>query len=120
MARMVTAHRLGNPLEQLDIEVLDEPGPGGANHAYLVEPPDKTWKLGVKFQSGAVATNGHNGVTQEALIGLCIDRLSSFQKGPCPCYENHMALTKLHEALMWLNKRTHGRVENGTEGKQVK
>jgi hypothetical protein len=40
--------------------------------------------------------------------------------GKFPCRENSIAITKLEEALMWLNKRTADRVKRGVEGKNLK
>jgi hypothetical protein len=33
-----------------------------------------------------------------------------------PCRENAVAITKLDEALLWLEKRTRVRIERGVEG----
>ena len=33
-----------------------------------------------------------------------------------PCRENAMAITKLDEALMWLEARTKNRITRGVEG----
>jgi len=70
----------------------------------------------LNFQNGPIAENGVNGITQEALIAVCIDHLESFQTGPYACRENAIALTKLQEAQMWLHKRTLDRMERGVEG----
>jgi hypothetical protein len=37
-----------------------------------------------------------------------------------PCRENALAITKLDEALLWLEKRTRDRVARGVEGKHEK
>jgi hypothetical protein len=68
------------------------------------------------FQNGPVKDFGMNGITQEALITICIDRLRSFQDGDYKCRENAIALTHLEEALMWLQKRTRDRIARGVEG----
>jgi hypothetical protein len=47
---------------------------------------------------------------------ICIDRLRSFQSGDFKCRENALALTKLEEALHWLNHRTRDRQSRGVEG----
>lgn len=36
------------------------------------------------------------------------------------CRENAIVITKLEEALMWLNKRTEDRKQRGVEGKHLK
>lgn len=57
-----------------------------------------------------------DGTTNEEVIELLIDRLN-YLNGKFPCRENAIAITKLDEALMWLNKRTADRVKRNVEGK---
>ena len=100
--------------------VNDEPGAGGANHNYTVygkegEKPD--FVVGnIKFQEGPIKEAGVNGVMNEDLIAIVIDRMQGFQSGQYKCRENAVALTKLEEALMWLRKRTQDREDRGVEG----
>lgn len=121
--RTVTTH-VANPLnDKLVIEVLDRPGAGGANHEYLIHLPAESTR-GVKqtlinFQNGPIAEKGINGITQEALLAICIDRLQCFQKGGFACRENAIALTKMEEAMHWLHHRTKQRMLRGVEGKNV-
>lgn len=70
----------------------------------------------VKFQKGPIKENGVNGCCNEDLIAMVIDRLQSFQESPYKCRENALAITKLEEALQWLNWRTRGREKRGVEG----
>ena len=104
-----------------EINVLDEPGAGGACHLYSViqrASGDTTREFAnIKFQEGSVKEHGVNGCFQEDLINICIDRLRSFQAGDFACRENALALTKLEEALHWLNHRTQDRQNRGVEGK---
>ena len=121
--RTVTTH-VANPLnDKLVIEVLDRPGAGGACHEYLIHLPAEATR-GVKqtlinFQNGPIAEKGINGITQEALLAICIDRLQCFQKGVFTCRENAIALTKMEEAMHWLHHRTKQRMLRGVEGKNV-
>lgn len=107
---------------QLTITVTDEPGAGGANHAYSIEwdTPDNEYstidQVFIGFQNGPIKESGVNGVTQEALLAIVIDRLRSFQAGPFSCRENAIALTHVEEALMWLQRRTVARIKRGVEG----
>lgn len=48
------------------------------------------------------------GTTNEEVIEMLLDRLRE-QNKRVPCRENSIALTKLEEALMWLDKRTRKR-----------
>lgn len=57
-----------------------------------------------------------DGTTIEAVIGVALARVQ-FLNGKFPCRENSVAITKLEEALMWLNKRTEDRKSRGVEGK---
>jgi len=105
------------------VECMDEPGAGGACHEYKVVCVDDTDCLElakVSFQKGFVKESGVNGCHQEDLIAIVIDRLQHFQKGDYSCRENALAITKLEEAMMWLNKRTQDRKNRGVEGTSVK
>ena len=42
--------------------------------------------------------------------------LQSFQESEYKCRENAIAITKLEEALMWLNKRTQDRIKRKVAG----
>ena len=104
------------------VVVLDEPGEGGACHQYEVLEADGSDVIGVisatvNFQNGPIGENGVNGCHHEDLIAIVIDRLRSFQAGDFRCRENALALTKLEEALHWLNHRTNERMKRGVEGK---
>lgn len=88
---------------------MDRPGPGGACHQYEIftheEQGDGQSVCRLHFQEGPVKDAGINGVQHEALVAVIIDRLQAFQTGPYSCRENAIAITKLEEALMWLDKR---------------
>lgn len=57
-----------------------------------------------------------NGTTNEEVIACLIDRITGLNAGPWSCKENACAITKLEEALMWLNARTAKRQARGVEG----
>ena len=72
------------------------------------------------IQEGAVElVTISDGTTNEELIEVLINRLV-YLGNKFPCRENSIAVTKLEEALMWLNKRTQDRVKRGVEGKHQK
>ena len=114
--------------------VTDEPGQDGACHNYsigrsVVAPPNEelTRKIfpadvfgRIKFQNGPVKEFGVNGCHQEDLLAIVIDRLKNFQSGDLACRENAIALTKIEEAMHWLNHRTNERIKRGVEGTTVK
>lgn len=63
-----------------------------------------------------IAEHGVNGITNEALIAIVIDRLQGAQQGPFKCRENALAITELESASFWLAKRTLDRMTRGVEG----
>lgn len=116
--REITAHKVNGVNDGITIEVIDDPGPGGANHEYNClygAYPDVL----IKFQKGCIAEAGVNGLTHEVLLAIVADRLQSFQAGPFPCLENERALAYTRDALEWLQKRTKARVARGVEGKVI-
>jgi hypothetical protein len=126
--REITEHKVNEANEALKIQVLDEPGAGNANHSYVifadeskvVTKPGITVYTQLNFQNGPIKECGVNGVTQEALLAICADRLRSFQSGPYACKENAVALTHIETAQLWLQKRTRERLARGVEGTHEK
>jgi hypothetical protein len=59
-----------------------------------------------------------DGTTNEELIEMLLNRMNYLQS-KFPCRENAIAITKLDEALLWLNKRTSDRIKRNVEGKQI-
>jgi hypothetical protein len=120
--RKVEDHIVNPTNDVISITVMDEPGAGGANHEYQIayDAEIKGRSLcTLSFQNGGIDEVGVNGITQEALLAVCIDRLRSFQRGPYSCRENAIALTKLEEGLHWLQQRTLDRMRRGVEGRQA-
>lgn len=130
--RQLTDHIVsGDQAVQLNIEVQDEPGQGGANHLYHITGFNSgtnssdpwTARHGqsathstVLFQNGPVKEVGVNGITQEALLAIVIDRLRSFQAGPFASPYNGTALAHCEAALFDLQNRTRARIARGVEG----
>lgn len=101
----------------------DEKGAGGAHHVYVVKktPEENDKKPGevlgmICFQNGPIKEAGVNGVANEDLICIVIDRLSGFQSGLWACQENADAKMYLEEALCALRSRTMKREARGVEG----
>ena len=123
--RTLEGHKINPVNDQIRIEVMDEPGQGGACHEYQLSWPlkgshDGFADLRIGFQNGPIAEYGVNGVTQEALLAILIDRLECFQAGPYACLENAVALTHLEEAMKALLSRTKARMARGVEGTHEK
>jgi len=118
--RTIEDHKVNQCNDKITLTVTDKPGAGGANHCYRMEySPDNNGYMQAQtltFQNGPIAEVGVNGVTQEVLLAICIDRLRSFQAGEYRCRENAIAITKLEEAQMWLHSRTRSRMVRGVEG----
>lgn len=129
MTRELINHKVNPANDVLKIEVLDEPGAGGANHLYRIggfntgSNPSGNGEVSeqfVLFQNGPIGEVGVNGVTHEALLAIVADRMRSFQAGPYACRENALALTKIEEAQMWMHSRTLARMRRGVEGTHEK
>lgn len=117
--RSIEIHR-GSDLNQKLFIGADEAGPWGASNRYRIGDITATGSiLEINFQKGAMKDVGFNGISDEALMAIVIDRLRGFQRGPFSCRENAIALTKMEEALHWLNARTKDRMERGVEGKSI-
>ena len=105
-----------------EVKVLDEKGAGNANHKYEVVLAENRNIVvcEVNFQNGPIKESGVNGVMNEDLIAIVIDRMRGFQSGNYACRDNAIVLTKLEEALMWLRNRTNEREARGVEGTSEK
>ena len=75
--------------------------------------------LGIEivWQNGPVQdAGGRNGAFIEDLLGICAARLQFYQNGEFRCRENALAITKIEEAVHWLEHRTRDRQARGVEG----
>ena len=70
----------------------------------------------IHFQEGPIKECGVNGVCNEDLINMVIERLERFQETEFRCRENALAITAFEEGLLWLRKRTMSREQRGIEG----
>lgn len=60
-------------------------------------------------------STSEDGTTIEELLRVGIERLSDLSRR-VSCRETSIAITKMQEALMWLNERTKDRIKRGVEG----
>lgn len=113
------------------VYAADEPNPvHGANHHYIINAVEEAqtsdgWdrsisEVEIEFQNGALQETGCNGITDQALLAVVLDRLRGFQSGQFSCRENSIAITKLEEALLWMGKRANDRAMRGVEGTHQK
>lgn len=117
--RKLTDHIVNPANNRIEILVMDEPGHGGACHEYQVDidgGESGARRLWFNFQNGPITEAGVNGLTHEVLLAILADRLRGFQSGSYACRENGIALVKIEEAQLWLQKRTRDRMARGVEG----
>lgn len=115
-----------------DVYRVDAPGVGGACHNYLVVKTGseasefcggyynfkKEDIVGaICFQHGPRAeASSVRGILDTDLLEIVRDRLVAFNKGEFATRENAIAITKIEEALLWINKRVDDRAERGVLG----
>jgi hypothetical protein len=116
--RLLTSHKVNGLNEAIEIRVMDQPGAGGACHEYhFVLSGNNGAQLvqGIHFQEGPISTADVNGISIEALLAVCQDRLEGFQSSEHRTRENALALTHIQEAMHWLHHRTRDRIARGVE-----
>jgi hypothetical protein len=128
--RELTDHIVDGKCANLTVEVLDEPGQGGACHHYAISgfhtktnPSADTGRdddtiCHILFQNGPINEdgNGPNGIQNEDLLAILIDRMRGFQSGPYACEFNEEALGLLERALQVMQERTRDRLARNVEG----
>lgn len=70
----------------------------------------------LNFQDGPIPENGYNGLIDEALTVVLIDRLKHWQAGPYANEANARALLALEESMLWRVSRTLERKSRNVEG----
>lgn len=75
--------------------------------------------ISFNLQNGPVKEKGVNGCQVDTLIETAKVILEGLNK-QFPCRENSLAVTKLDEALHWLQARTANREKRGVEGTNAK
>lgn len=114
--RNIVTHRVNPVNDQLVVSAIE--APNGEPITYTIgvpHGPDVT----LNFQVGPIGEVGVNGVTNEALLAIVLDRLGFFQQGEFKCRENALAITKIEEGMLWLFARTLARIHRGVEGTRV-
>jgi hypothetical protein len=115
--RIIQGHKVNPANDLLTVEATDGPGPGGASHVYKISGPSVDVTLA--FQNGPIGDVGVNGVTQETLLAILIDRLEGFQSGSFANNYNAAALFHLQAAQLQLLERTRERMSRGVEGTHI-
>ena len=104
--------------------VIDEEHPVNKGyHSYRIdiesknESGDVHQSIPIHFQNGPRKEEGSiQGILDTDLLEIVLHRLKSFQNGPFATRENAIAITKIEECLLWMNKRVEDRIEAGTLG----
>lgn len=76
--------------------------------------------ISIEWQDGPLGIGADrkepNGAFVEGVIQAALQRIEFFQGSKFKCRENALAITKLEEALHWLNARTANREKRAVEG----
>lgn len=80
----------------------------------------KSVGIEITWQNGALGQDSErkepNGAFVETVIEAALQRIQFYQVSQFSCRENALAITKLEEALHWLNYRTQQREQRNVEG----
>ena len=129
MTKALTGHQVNPANMAITIEAGDLDPRTGATNDYMlsVQPqadasapkdtpaPEAVVTL-LAFQYGAPAQAGFNGLTDQALLAVLIDRMEGFEAGKYAVPETGFALDCLRTAQMWMNSRTGARIARGVDG----
>jgi hypothetical protein len=76
--------------------------------------------IDIEWQNGSLGRGDNrqpqNGAFVEGVISAALQRIQYYQQSKFNCRENAIAITKLQEALFWLEARTKDREERQVEG----
>lgn len=120
--RELHGHEANDCNKQIRITADDQnPENGNASHEYTLDliggaPDSGGWTQRISFQNGPIGVVGVNGLTNEALLAIVIDRLECFQTSPWLNEFNERALESVRDALTHLAARTAERTLRGVEG----
>ena len=98
------------------VTVTDPPANGGASHHYTIEPGEPCLPTHIRFQKGIVNEAGVNGVSDESLLAIIIDRAEGFASGLFASADGVEALDHMKKALDCLERRFLDRQKRGVEG----
>ena len=76
---------------------------------------DDTNQISFQIQNKPIKEVGQNGCQVDTIIETAKIIIEGLNR-QFPCRENAIAITKLEEALMWLERRTTNRIKMGIEG----
>lgn len=107
--RAITTHHTNDSNRAITIDADNvDPNNGNASHLYdLIYDTNsaKQQYCTLRFQHGAIGEVGVNGITNEALLAIVIDRLECFQTSKYANGYDAQALELLYDALSRLQAR---------------
>lgn len=110
-----------------DVYAVDNVGPGGAHHRYVICKACETCWCDGSNDIGLIADiflqcgprkdeNSQHGVIDSDLLEIVRHRLQCFQAGPFASEYNAKALEHIEIALMYMNRRVEDRIERNVLG----
>jgi hypothetical protein len=114
---MIWSDNVKNPP---NLNVPDEFDPSKRAYPFISNVPDNVIHVTdkavtFKGQRGPIKEHGINGCQIDDMITFALGTIQTFNK-KFPCRENSLAITKLEEALHWLNARKRDRKKRQVEG----
>lgn len=123
--RTITTHHTNDANKAITLEADDRnPENGNASHVYSMHyleyfkgnTRSSAQHQQLSFQNGPIGEVGVNGITNEVLLAVVIDRLEGFQSSKWANHYNEHALSLIKAALQHLELRTKEREARGVEG----
>lgn len=90
-----------------------------AHHYYnikFVDRNDEVQNHKIRFQEGPIKEYGVNGITDEHLIRIVLERIESFQDSEFKCEDNKAIIYNLKHTLLYMSNRRKERESRGVEG----
>lgn len=89
---------------------------GGQTVMQAPHPEYNAYAISIRWQDGIIGEDGQNGAFIEDVLEAARQRLRFFNSmDQTRCRENSLAITKIEEALQWLDWRTRQRVIHDVE-----
>lgn len=101
----------------LKIEAIGEPQHDGSVREYKIDAPDYPGAGFIVFHTGP-HNEGQtiNGLTNEVLLAIVLDRMQAWQSGPFQCPENAESALHIERALDAIRRRAAKRHDRGVLG----
>jgi hypothetical protein len=119
MAREIIEHRvtgLDTVNESLTVTAVSDPDPLGQTRFYEIAGPAFVNPTEIVFQSRPRKEVGFiDGITEEALLAIVLDRLRGRQTGPLKDRQVEWAIDRIYEGLhnlhLWATARSERKIE---------